>query len=178
MSLDKNLALKALHLLDVAIGKKEYPLVKLVTGGGASMLLAHGFPGKTNDVDAIPTSGNFEDIKVLAEEIARKLNISHDWLNPHFQAYTIYLPTDMNDRLERVYSGKNLIVDALGAEDVLIMKLMAGRSKDRAHIKHLLKKKPNLKIIENRLQELKDKNLYAKLAGQALDLLDEETENR
>lgn len=175
MDLDKELALKALNLLDEAIGKKKLPLVKLITGGGASMLLAHGFPGKTNDVDAVPTTGNFEDIKTLSEEVAKVLNISHDWLNPHFQAYTIYLPADSKNRMERIYSGQNLIVDALGAEDVLIMKLMAGRSKDRAHIKHLLKKKLNIKIVENRLQELKDKNLCAKLAEQALDLLDEET---
>ncbi len=174
MNLDKALALKALKMLDEAIQRKPLPLVKLVVGGGASMLLAHGFPGKTTDVDAIPTNAKFEDIKILAEKIAQALNIDHDWLNPHFQTYTIYLPPDAMTRVQRVYSGKNLVVDALGAEDILIMKLMAGRSKDRSHIKHLLKMNPDLSIVEERLHELKEKNIYAKLAVQALDLLEEE----
>jgi hypothetical protein len=175
MDLDRELTLKAFQMLDMAIGKRALPMIKLVTGGGASMLLAYGFPGKTTDVDAVPTNGSFEDIKQIAEEVAKALNINHDWLNPHFQAFTIYLPKDSRQRLKRIYSGDHLIVDSLGVEDILIMKLMAGRAKDRPHIRHILKMKPNLAIVENRLQEMKDRNLYAKLATQALDLLDEET---
>lgn len=174
MDLDKDLDLKALFLLDEAIGKKKLPLVKLVIGGGASMLLAHGFPGKTYDVDAIPTNLHFDEIKDLAEDVSKILKIGHDWLNPYFQAYTIYLPSDSKKRMSVIYSGKHLIVESLGIEDVLIMKLMAGRSKDRAHIKHLLKMNPHLPIVEDRLHELKSKNLYSKLVNKALDLLDEE----
>jgi hypothetical protein len=176
MNMDKILALKALKLLDEAITENHLPLVKLVVGGGTSMLLAHGFPGKTNDVAAAPISAtNFEDLKVLAEKVAKILKLDHDWLNPYFQAYTIYLPADAKNRYARIYDGKNLIVEALGAEDVLIMKLMAGRAKDHAHIRHLLKMELTLKIVEQRLEELK--KLYPKESQKALDLLDEYQED-
>jgi hypothetical protein len=178
MKLDKDLALKALKMLDEAIFKKGLPFVRMTAGGGASMLLAYGFPGKTSDVDAVPSNGaDFNEIKILAEEVAKKLGIEHDWLNPYFQTFTIYLPADAKDRMKLIYSGKHLVVESLGPEDVLIMKLMAGRSKDRAHIKHLIKKVGvHISIVENRLQELKDQGLYKKLAENALDLLDEEIE--
>ena len=174
MKLDKDLAITALKMLDIEIGNSGLPVVHLVTGGGASMLLAHGFGGKTNDIDGVPTNISFDDIKVLTEKIARVLQIDHDWLNPHFQTFTIYLPADSRDRMIKIYEGPHLVVESLGAEDILIMKLMAGRAKDRAHIKHLIKRGAQISIVENRLQELKEKNLYAALAEKALDLLDEE----
>ncbi len=143
------------------------------------MLLAHNFPGKTNDVDAVPSNGvEFNLIKDLAEEIAKELGIAHDWLNPYFGAFTVYLPPDAKNRMKVIYSGQNLCVDALGAEDVLIMKLMAGRAKDRAHIRHLINKnKADIKVVERALEALKDKNMFRDLAEKALDLLDEELED-
>lgn len=176
MELDKELALKALKMLDEALEEAGFSLVKMIAGGGASMLLAYGFPGKTNDIDAITTNANFDEIKILAETIAKNLGIDHDWLNPHFQSFTIYLPEDSKSRMKRIYNGSHLIVESLGPEDILIMKLMAGRAKDRSHIKYLLKMSLDISVVENRLHELQDKNLYAKLARQALDLLDEETD--
>lgn len=178
MKLDKELALKALKLLDEALTNKKLPYTRLTVGGGASMLLAHEFPGKTNDVDAVPSNGvEFGIIKALAEDIAKELGIAHDWLNPYFSAYTVYLPSDAKERMKVIYNGTSLTVEALGAEDVLLMKLMAGRSKDRAHIRHLIKKNgADIRIVERALLSLKDKNLYKDLADKALDLLDEETE--
>lgn len=176
MELDKDLALKAFKHLDQVMLESDLPYTRMTVGGGASMLLAHGFPGKTNDVDAVPTKGaSFEEIKVLAEKVAKELGIAHDWLNPYYQAFTVYLPSDAKDRATVIYNGQRLVVESLGPEDVLIMKLMAGRAKDRAHIKHLLRKSEiDLSVVETRLQALKDQNLYKKEAIKALDLLDEE----
>jgi len=176
MSMDKDTAIKALKLLDEEIAKAGLQKVRLVMGGGAAMVIAYGFPGKTADVDAITTNSDFDTIKALAEKVATKLKIDHDWLNPYYGTYIIYLPSDATSRMENVYNGKFLQVDALSATDVLIMKLMAGRGKDMAHIKHLLKGKVNLKIVENRLSELKKKGLYTKEVEKALDLLDEMTD--
>lgn len=176
MSMDKDLALRALKMLDKAVGEAQMPVVKMVTGGGSAMLLAYDFPGRTNDVDAIPTNANFDDIKLLAEEVAKSLNIEHDWLNPYFQSFTVYLPNDAKSRMIKIYNGKNLIVESLGPEDILIMKLMAGRAKDLAHTKYLLKRGVKLKVVEDRLYELRDKKLYAALAEKALNLLDELTQ--
>nr|BFD64957.1 hypothetical protein BdHM001_36380 [Bdellovibrio sp. HM001] len=135
------------------------------------MLLAHEFPGSTNDVDAVPVNASFDEIKAIAEEIAKVLKIDHDWLNPHFQSFTIYLPSNATSRMTRVYSGRRLVVDSLGAEDILIMKLMAGRSKDYAHIVHLIRRGVDMSVVEDRLNELVESNMYKDLAEKALDLL-------
>lgn len=176
MQMDKELAQKALSLLDQKIFDAGMDYVRITVGGGGAMMLAHNFPGKTNDVDGVTTKGSFEEIKALAEQVGDELKIDHDWLNPHFSAFTFYLPADAKSRYTVIFNGKKLVVEALGAEDVLIMKLMAGRAKDLAHIRHLLKCKLDLKIVENRLQELKNNSPYAKSAQKALDLLDDELE--
>ena len=55
----------------------------------------------------------------------------------------------------------------------MIMKFMAGRKKDHSHIRFLLKNKPDLSIVERRLEELK--KLFPDVATRALELFDEIT---
>lgn len=174
MELDKALALKALSLLDKKIHQSGVKEVILVIGGGGAMLLQHNYlHGTTYDIDAVPLNYNFEDLKPFMEEVAHDLKIAPDWLNPYYQSFTIYLPSDAKSRMQTTFEGKSLKVKSLGAEEILIMKLMAGRSKDLPHIKHLLKFSPNLSIVENRLEELI--NLFPKEAKRALNLLDDIT---
>src|SRR5690606_23177040 len=56
---------------------------------------------------------------------------------PHFETYTGVLPPDYAQRLRRIFEGANLIVDALGPEDLLLMKCFAGRAKDLPHARRL-----------------------------------------
>lgn len=179
MRLNKELTLKSLELLNNHIESAGLEVVHLVVGGGSAMLLGFDFGGVTLDVDAVPVGGhtNFEEIRSMSEQVAVTLGLNHDWLNPYFQSFTIYLPADTKTRMKRVFTGSHLIVDSLGAEDIMIMKLMAGRQKDIPHLNHLLKLEPDLEIVRSRLEELIDKSLYKKSAEQALDLLDELTEH-
>lgn len=175
MEMDKKLALRALQELDekmLAAGEKK---VTLVIGGGGSMILQHNYKGGTVDIDAVPVNSDFEDLKPYMEGVAKKLKIAPDWLNPYYQAFTIYLPKDAKARMQTTFLGAVITVKSLGAEDVLIMKLMAGRAKDMGHIRHLLKMDLDLAIVEKQLEQLK--KLYPKLASQALERLDELTEN-
>lgn len=171
MEINKALALKALSLLDSKAHKNGLKDVNLVIGEGGAMLLQYNYTyGTTYDIDAVPTNYNFEDLKPFMEEVAKELNIASDWLNPHYQSFTVYLPADAKSRMHMTFEGKVLSVKALGVEEILIMKLMAGRSKDIPHIKHLMKLSPNLSIVENRLEELIE--LFPKEAKRALELLD------
>ncbi len=167
--ISKDLALKALAKLDEYSGRDGRAKFRLIVGGGASMVLAHGFPGKTADIDSMPNI-DFHELSEIVLKIATEMQIPADWLNPYYTAYSHYLPKDYNTRLISVYSGQNLLVHCLGIEDMLIMKLMAGRGKDMRHIKFLFHKKPNLKIVEKRIEELK--NFAKEEAENALDLLD------
>jgi hypothetical protein len=174
MDLDRKLSLEALKLLNLKLAQHHFAKVILVVGGGGSMILEHGYRGSTADIDAVTVGSDFESLKPLMAEIAIELKISADWLNPYYSAFTLYLPTDAKKRMKTTYSGSHLTVQSLGAEDVLIMKLMAGRAKDLPHIRHLMKKKIETAIISSRLEELR--TLFPELAEKALDLFDEISE--
>jgi len=154
----KKNTLQAFDLLDQQLKR---PL-KLLVAGGAAMILEYGHPEGTHDVDALTFQGfdNLEDIKDIIHSVAQQLNIDVDWINPYFGNFTFVLPKDYSNRLRESFSGKHLSVLVLGPEDLLLMKLHAGRPKDDAHIRRLLKtQKIDLQLVENQLQWLQDKGI-------------------
>lgn len=165
MDLTKQMLLKALKNLDHKLVEHQVELMAVIGGGGA-MILAHGYPGSTKDVDAV-VDKDFDVIKPFIEEISKEMKLEYDWFNPYFDRFTSYLPLDAKSRYEKVFTGQNLIVNSLGSEDILIMKLMAGREKDIKHIKHLLALKPNLNLIEDQLHKLQ--SIFPKIANEALE---------
>jgi|SRR6185312_787010 len=155
MDLDKALAIKALKKLDDLLVKESRGPMTLVIGGGGAMILAHGFAGKTKDIDAV-AKGRSDLVEIDAETkaVAQQLKIEPDWLNPYFSTFIHYLPKDYGDRLLKIYDGMSLHAIGLGAEDLLIMKFMADRDKDLKHIRHLIKRGARLEVVEERLLEL------------------------
>lgn len=135
------------------------------------MILAHGFPLATTDIDGIPTGMSVMELDPLIKEVAQELKIPPDWLNPYFSTFTHVLPKNYGNRLKSVFSFKNLKVLALSVEDLLIMKCFAGRQKDVLHIKALLKKPVDIKVVEDQLDEL----MKLKIPGakEAADFLDD-----
>ena len=124
--LDADTMRKAFQLVDSELKNKA----RFIVGGGAAMTLAYSHPLATHDVDAFAARGGLSiaDVDALAKKIATRLGIAGDWLNSHFDTYTIVLPSDYATRLRRVFNGKQLTVDALGPEDLLIMKCFAARA--------------------------------------------------
>jgi hypothetical protein len=151
-------------------GRLPRPLT-LVVGGGTAMMLAYGLPVRTTDVDAYPVSGRLDDLAAAIREVAREIGLAPDWLNPHFETFAHVLPADYGGRLREVYAGKRLRVMALGVEDLLIMKCFAGREKDVGHARALLKRKPDLGVVERRIDELVERGVPGAL--DAADFLDD-----
>lgn len=143
----------------------------LVVGGGTAMMLAYGLPVRTTDVDAYPVSGRLDDVSVQIGEVAREVGLPPDWLNPHFETFAHVLPADYGTRLREVFAGKTLRVMALGVEDLLVMKCFAGREKDVGHARALLRRKPDLNIVERRIEELVERGVPGAL--DAADFLDD-----
>ena len=123
------------------------------------MILAHGFPKGTTDIDAIPKNMSPEILSPFVQEIAKELNLPGDWLNPYFSNFSHTLPPDYGSRLIVVFQGSHLKVEALGKEEMLIMKCFAHRAKDIPHARALLKKKVNVDFVEDRLNELLKKKI-------------------
>ncbi len=161
-----------LKTLEEVLSRKKTSLHLLVGGAGA-MVGAYAYPEQTTDIDAIPLAGSFEHLATELQEVALKLDLPGDWINPHYKTFTIYLPSDYRSRTREIYKGPWLQADALGPEDLMIMKFMAGRTKDESHLRFLMAQSPQLKIIETRLEELL--KLFPKEAAQALELFDEIT---
>lgn len=160
---------RALELLDVEIVGPA----RLVVGGGAAMVLAYKHPLATQDVDAFAAKGGLRlaELDAAAKTIAKKLDIEPDWLNSHFDTFTAVLPADYASRLRRVFAGKQLIVDALGPEDLLIMKCFAGRDKDLPHARKLLKHATDLSIVDRQLGLLLERRYPG--AEKAADFFDD-----
>jgi hypothetical protein len=64
------------------------------------------------------------------------------------------LPRDYASRLRLVFAGEQLRVDALGPEDLLVMKCFAGRDKDLPHARKLLREASDLNIVDQQLAHL------------------------
>jgi predicted nucleotidyltransferase len=167
--LDADTMRKAFQLVDSELKNKA----RFIVGGGAAMTLAYSHPLATHDVDAFAARGGLSiaDVDALAKKIATRLGIAGDWLNSHFDTYTIVLPSDYATRLRRVFNGKQLTVDALGPEDLLIMKCFAARAKDRPHAAALFRHISNFDIVDKQLDLLLQKR-YPK-AQEAADYFDQ-----
>lgn len=170
--LSKKIIIDAFKELDKRLSKK----MNLLLAGG-SALLAQGINIRgTKDIDAIPFKSELTigDISKEILEVSQKLNLPKDFINDYFYSFSINLPSDYGDRLLTIYRGNKIIVYALSPVDLLIMKFMAARAKDREHIIQIIKAtKPDLQFIENHLMELEKKGVHK--AEEALEYFDEIT---
>lgn len=143
----------------------------LVVGGGTAMMLAYRLPVRTMDVDAYPVGASLDDVLPAVRAVAKDLGLPPDWINPYFETFAHVLPADYGERLRPIFDGERLHARALGVEDLLVMKCFAGREKDVSHARALLKRNPDLEIVERRLQELADRGVSG--AQDALDFYDD-----
>ena len=158
---------KALSRLDELLEKE----VSLVIGGGGAMILAHGFPLSTMDIDAIPKGMDVAALDPLVKRIAVEQGLPPDWLNPYFSSFGHTLPTDYGDRLVEVFKGRLLRAEALGKNEMLIMKCFAHRQKDVGHARSLISGGADVKFVEAHMMGLLERKIPG--SRQALDFLDD-----
>ncbi|USN48182.1 MAG: hypothetical protein H6626_03585 [Pseudobdellovibrionaceae bacterium] len=165
--MDKSQMIRALECLDAKLDRPT----RLVLGGGGALILAHGLPLVTHDLDAVPLDMELSELDRLIKQVSVELQIPGDWMNPYFSTFTHTLPADYKDRLAVAFQGQNLKVLALGKDEMLIMKCFAHRLKDVGHAKALIKKGARVKFVESHIEKLLEKRIP--LAQEALDFLDE-----
>ena len=146
---------EALGLLDSLLPRP----VTFILGGGGALALAHHFPLSTHDLDAIPKGMSQQELQPYVLQVAQTLKLSNDWINPYFSSFTHTLPPDFATRLIRTFSGKQLSVDALGKNDLLIMKCFAHRPKDVAHARVLIQQGADVVFVEDHIDQLIKKRL-------------------
>jgi len=145
--------------------------LQLIMGGGGAMILAHGFPRGTTDIDAIPRGMSLEVLDPLIKQIALEQQLPTDWLNPWFATFSHTLPPDYGSRLISVFKGRRIEVQALGREDMLIMKCFAHRQKDVGHAKALIQGGTDTDLVFAHIEKLGGRGIP--LADQALAFLED-----
>lgn len=161
--------LEAFKLIDTKLKKP----IKWLLGGGGAMLLAYQFPVSTQDIDAVIYKSELTlmDIHVDVQAVALELSLPKDWLNSYFEVFLYTLPTDYETRLKTVFTGTNVTVNALGLEDLLILKCFAGREKDIGHARALIKKGADINFVQKHVRKLIDARIPK--AQDASDFLDD-----
>ena len=145
--------------------------LQLIMGGGGAMILAHGYPRGTTDIDAIPRGMSMEVLDPLIKQIAREQSLPIDWLNPYFATFSHTLPSDYGNRLICVFQGERIEVLALGREEMLIMKCFAHRQKDVGHAKALIQAGADADRVFEHIEQLRKKGIP--LADKAQDFLED-----
>lgn len=156
MSLTAEIMLKAFSSLNEKLDRD----VRLIVGGGGAMVLAHQFSLSTSDIDAVPVGGlSLTELVPLIERVADELSLPKDWLNPYYSTFAHVLPSDYGSRLIRVSQLSHLTVDALSADDLLIMKCFAARQKDVVHARALVRKGARVDFVKKHIQFLDGKRI-------------------
>lgn len=171
LNMGKPLSAEIMTQAFLSLDKKIQKSVTLIMGGGGAMILAHQYPLATTDVDAIPKGMEIHELDTYVKIVALELNLPGDWLNPYFSTFSHTLPSDYSQRLIRVFEGTHLSIDALGKEEMLIMKCFAHREKDIGHAKQLIKLGANVKLVEAQIEHLRAKKIPD--SQDALDFLDD-----
>jgi hypothetical protein len=80
--LTKDLMLSTLSTLNQKLEHSHPDLkISLVLGGGGAMILAHGFPRGTTDIDAIPRGVDPEVLAPLVRAMSVEFNLPANWTN-------------------------------------------------------------------------------------------------
>jgi Nucleotidyltransferase of unknown function (DUF6036) len=165
----KNIMQQAFEALDRALPDRA----ELLIGGGAAMLLAHGVPLSTMDIDGILLASAMTpaELDPIVKKVGREMGIGAHWFNDYINTFTYTIPKDFRSRLVSVYRGDRLVVWALGKEDLLIMKCFSRREKDVGHARALLTRGADTGLVEAQIEALRAKGLPG--AAEALEFLEE-----
>ena len=132
-SLSKSELFELLNILSERL-RRNRATAKIYIIGGACMALAYGRGRTTEDVDARIDAGHSALINAV-HEIAHERNLPQSWLN---EQATTAIPRGRDRCARTLYESSALLVTGASPENLLAMKLEAGRDKDIEDISHLL----------------------------------------
>lgn len=98
---------------------------KIYIVGGAALMLGFGARDATKDIDAVITPRN--EIMPVVIEIARRRNLTDDWLNTAAAMYVPPWPDDPNPRI--IVSTERVEISIASADVLLAMKIHASRGR-------------------------------------------------
>ena len=140
-----------------ALGRKlKLPRdVEVLLVGGAAGVLIRALPPAwtTGDVDAIRfyLPQDRDAVLEAAEDVGRELSLQANWLNEDSGLFAWTLPSGWEQRKVHVGTFGHLRVFAVSRLDLIVMKFIANRPRDREHLSHMNVTEEELQHVRGRL---------------------------
>jgi hypothetical protein len=111
--------------------------IRIVLAGGSALMYLPDFTRGTNDGDVIVATPKLSTISREILVVADEMRLPQTWLNDGAKAWAGLLPHDYESRTERVGHHGRLVVDRLGRQDLILLKLAGTRPKDQDDLRDL-----------------------------------------
>lgn len=129
--------------------------IRITLVGGSALALLDLVERQTKDADVIEASSKLAAISDEIKAVARKLDIGTEWLNEDAGAWRRFLPPDYISRLQAVGQFGKLAVNSLGRQDLILMKVIAGRTRDLLDLKGIAPSPEEIRLVRQQVERLK-----------------------
>lgn len=154
-----------------SLGDRVKARTELVLGGAGALILTGELPRATSDCDVLFSSPDMGRLQEDIRAVADGLNLTPGWLNGSIQTYADILPPDYKTRLRTLPVRGRLHVAVLHRQDVVVMKLFAGRPRDLTDVAILAPTPEELSFVRKQLPRLR--NIDAARAARLESYLDQ-----
>jgi hypothetical protein len=137
-----------------ALGERLRARTEIVVGGAGALILTGELPRATSDFDVLYSNPDMGQLQEDIRAVAERLNLTPGWLNGSIQSYLDVLPPDYKTRLRTLPSRGRLHIALLHRQDILVMKLFAGRPRDLRDVTTLRPTVAELEFVRGQLPRL------------------------
>jgi hypothetical protein len=141
------------HALEV-LGRRLFQPTALVLGGAGALILTGELSRTTADCDVLFANPDMGQLQRDIAAVAEQLNLGGGWLNGSIQTYLDIVPPDFRSRLRSLPVQGRLSIAVLHRQDILVMKLFAGRPSDLQDITTLSPTSQELSFARSELPRL------------------------
>ena len=138
-----------------ALSEQVHSRTEIVLGGAGALILMGELQRATSDCDVLYSDPDMGRLQEDIRAVALRLGLTSGWLNGSIQSYLDILPPDYRSRLHSLPMPGQLQVFVLHRQDVLVMKLFAGRPRDMVDVETFNPTAEELAFVATQLPRLR-----------------------
>lgn len=137
-----------------ALGARLGTPAEIVVAGGSALLLLGIIDRSTADADTVSSHPKLSTLARDVSAVADELGLAPSWLNDGVTAYRDLLPPDFPSRTVVVGRFGQLSVRVLGRQDLIVMKMAAGRPRDLDDLRALAPTAAEVAFVDEQLSRI------------------------